>query len=161
VNWSPDGRRVAVFDGTRIRLVDVATAQNLGSQPGVPGDKPNHPIAARVYPPDPSAGKPTTVPTVTLQRPPAPTRATSLAPVFLDATTLVAVYDCCIGYSHLVAFDLRTGRRTMFAELYGPPENISRIGGERLLVVTAAHQLVTATRGDTRVVAKGITAAAV
>ena len=37
INWSPDGRRVAVFDETRIRLVDAANAQDVPSQPAVAG----------------------------------------------------------------------------------------------------------------------------
>jgi hypothetical protein len=37
INWSPDGRRVAVFDDSRIRLVDVANAQDAPSQPSVAG----------------------------------------------------------------------------------------------------------------------------
>src|SRR5207244_2120502 len=37
INWSPDGGRVAVFDGDRIRLVDVASARNVMSQPSVEG----------------------------------------------------------------------------------------------------------------------------
>jgi hypothetical protein len=36
INWSPDGRRIAVFDGARIRLVDVANANDVMSQPSVP-----------------------------------------------------------------------------------------------------------------------------
>jgi hypothetical protein len=78
------------------------------------------------------------------------TTATSQAPVYLDANTLVVVYDCCTGYSHLNAFDLRTGRRSAFAKLYGPPVNIIRIGTGRLLVVTAANLLVVASRGHTQ-----------
>jgi hypothetical protein len=37
INWSPDGRRLAVFDGTVIRLVEVATATTVDSQPPLPG----------------------------------------------------------------------------------------------------------------------------
>jgi hypothetical protein len=36
INWSPDGRRIAIFDGDRIRLVDVANANDVMSQPSVP-----------------------------------------------------------------------------------------------------------------------------
>jgi Tol biopolymer transport system component len=36
INWSPDGRRVAVFDGSRIRLVEVATARDVPSQAALP-----------------------------------------------------------------------------------------------------------------------------
>jgi hypothetical protein len=88
-----------------------------------------------------------------------PTTATSRAPVYLDAHTVVAVYDCCIGLSHLVAFDLRTGRRTTFATLYGPPVNMIRIGPGRLLVVTAAGLLVVATQGHTQQLATGVASA--
>jgi hypothetical protein len=154
LNWSPDGTKVAVYAGDQIRIVDVATAQDLGSQPTVPGDVPNHPISKRVYPSAPPSG------TTTVTPPPAPTTATSQAPVYLDANTLVAVYDCCIGLSHLAAFDLRTGKRTTFATLYGPPEAIVRIGTGRLLVLTAAKLLVVATRGHTEQLATGLSAAA-
>jgi hypothetical protein len=155
---------IAVYDGTRLRLVTVATARDLASQPPVPGDTPNHPISARVYPSAPAPGStppqlPPGVPVVTVRPPPAPTTATSMAPVFLDANTLVAVCDCCVGYSHLVAFDLRTGRQTAFATLYGPPESMSRLKPGVLLVVTAAHLLVTAKQGHTRLVATEISAA--
>ena len=37
INWSPDGRYVALFDGTAIRVVDVATATTVDSQPEIPG----------------------------------------------------------------------------------------------------------------------------
>jgi hypothetical protein len=96
---------------------------------------------------------------ITLARPSAPTTATSAAPVYLDANTLVGVYDCCIGLSHLSAFDLRTGNRTTFATLYGPPVDMVRAGPGRLLVVTAANLLVIATRGKTVQLATGISAA--
>src|SRR5439155_25951207 len=120
------------------------------------------PISKRVYPSGPPPGTTTVAPppgvsvvTVTAT-PPMQTTATSQAPVFLDASTLVVVYDCCTGYSHLDAFDLRTGKRTAFATLYGPPVNIIRIGSGRLLVVTAAHLLVVASRGRTQQLATGI-----
>ncbi len=35
VNWSPDGRTVALYDGSRIRLVDVANAADVPSQPAL------------------------------------------------------------------------------------------------------------------------------
>ena len=35
INWSPDGRRVVLFDRERLRLVDVATAADIPSQPGL------------------------------------------------------------------------------------------------------------------------------
>jgi hypothetical protein len=165
LNWSPDGTKIAVFAGDQIRIVDVATAQDLGSQPTVPADAPNHPISKRIYPSGPAPGTSTVAPppgvaviTITT-RPPMQTTATSQAPVYLDANTLVVVYDCCTGLSHLVAFDLRTGKRTPFATLYGPPVNIVRIGNGRLLVVTAANLLVIATRGRTEQLATRISAA--
>jgi hypothetical protein len=37
INWSPDGRHLALFDGTVIRVVDVATATTVDSQPEIPG----------------------------------------------------------------------------------------------------------------------------
>lgn len=92
-------------------------------------------------------------------KPPMQTTATSQAPVYLDANTLVVVYDCCTGYSHLNTFDLRTGKRSAFAKLYGPPVNFIRIGTGRLLVVTAANLLVVASRGHTQQLATRISAA--
>jgi hypothetical protein len=35
VNWSPDGRRIAVFDRETIRLVDAAHAQRIDTEPSV------------------------------------------------------------------------------------------------------------------------------
>ena len=165
LNWSPDRTKIAVFAGDQIRIVDVATAQDLESQPTVPGDVPNHPISKRIYPSEPPAGTATVapapgVPVITITtRPPPQTTSTSSAPVYLDANTLVVVYDCCTGLSHLVAFDLRTGKRTAFATLYGPPVNIVRVGSGRLLVVTAANLLVVATRGHAEQLATRISAA--
>ena len=37
VNWSPDGRRLAIFDQYVVRLVDPAKATSVASQPAVPG----------------------------------------------------------------------------------------------------------------------------
>jgi hypothetical protein len=37
INWSPDSRRIAVFDGNRTRLVDVGRASDVRSQPSVAG----------------------------------------------------------------------------------------------------------------------------
>jgi Tol biopolymer transport system component len=163
LSWSPDGTKVAVFAGDRIRIVDVAIAHDLASQPTVPGDVPDHPISKRIYPPPPTGtstvAPPPGVTVVTVAPPPAPTTATSRAPAYLDANMLVALYDCCIGLSHLVAFDLRTGKHTAFATLYGPPVNVTRIGAGRLLVLTAANLLVVATRGHAEQLATGISAA--
>jgi WD40-like Beta Propeller Repeat len=166
LNWSPDGTKIAVFAGDQIRIVDVATAQDLASQPTIPGDVPNHPISKRTYPSGPPPGTSTVAPppgglrviTVTTP-PPTQTTATSQAPVYLNADTMVVVYDCCTGYSHLSAFNLQNGKRSVFATLYGPPVNIIRIGPGRLLVVTAAKLLVLATRGHTQQLATGISAA--
>jgi hypothetical protein len=165
LNWSPDGAKIAVFAGDQIRIVDVATAQDLASQPTIPGDIPNHPISKRIYPSGPPPGASTVapppgVPVITITtKLPMQTTATSHAPVYVDANTLVVVYDCCTGYSHLNAFDLRTGKRSVFATLYGPPVNIIRIGTGRLLVVTAANLLVVATRGRAQQLATRISAA--
>jgi hypothetical protein len=166
LGWSPDGRSIAAFDGTRIRLVDVAVARELATQPGVRGDDPGHPIAPRTYSPSPAqtttAPSPASPPvqTVTVAPPPTPTTATSTTPAFLDQQTIVADYDCCIGDQHLVAFDLASGRRTPFATLYGPPVTIARVAPGRLLIATAANLLYIVTKGEARVLATGITAAA-
>jgi hypothetical protein len=37
INWSPDGLQLAVFDGTVVRIVHVATAATVASQPELPG----------------------------------------------------------------------------------------------------------------------------
>lgn len=131
INWSPDGRAVAVFDGSRIRLVDVATASDVSSQPGVTGD---------------AAGS--------------SSRTPSLAPVFLDAHTLVVLADCCVGKQHLLAIDLRSGARTPFADLSSPTESVRRLGRGLLLTVTALDELAVVSSGHFRVIAKSITAAA-
>lgn len=52
LNWSPDGTRVAVFDGQRIRLVDVTRAHAVQSQPRIaePPSRVSHaPFLAPVY----------------------------------------------------------------------------------------------------------------
>ena len=84
---------------------------------------------------------------------------TGLAPVFLDAHTLVVLADCCIGRQHLIAVDLRSGARTAFAEISSPAENIQRSKAGVLLAVTALQELVLVTRGHARVIAGGIYAA--
>lgn len=131
LNWSPDGRSVAVFDGSRIRIVDVVRAADVPSQPGVPGDAP-------------STG----------------THTAWLAPVFLNADTLIVLADCCIGRQHLLAIDLRSATPTPFAELSSPAENIRRLKPRQLLTVTALNELVLVSRGRARVIARGVTAAA-
>jgi Tol biopolymer transport system component len=123
INWSPDGRRIAIFDGSMVRIVDVATARDVPSQPAVPGN-------------------------------------TGLAPVFLDANTLVVLADCCIGRQHLVAVELRSGARTAFAGLSSPAESIRRLKQRRLLTVTALNELAVVSRGRTRVLAKRVITAA-
>jgi hypothetical protein len=131
INWSPDGRAVAVFDGSRIRIVDVASAVDVPSQPGISGDAT-------------STG----------------THTPWLAPVFLNANTLVVLADCCIGRQNLLAIDLRSGTPTPFAELSSPAENIRRLKPGLLLTVTALNELALVSRGRARVIAHGITAAA-
>jgi hypothetical protein len=131
INWSPDGRSVAVFDGSRIRIVDVASAVDVPSQPGIPGDAP-------------SSG----------------TDTPWLAPVFLNADTLVVLADCCIGRQHLLAIDVSSGTPTPFAGVSSPAENIRRLKPGVLLTVTALSELALVSRGRARVIAHGISAAA-
>jgi hypothetical protein len=130
MNWSSDRRTIALFDGSTITLVDVATAATLSSQPALPGYTP---VLGRTPP---------------------------LAPVFRNASTLVVLVGCCIGRQQLVAVDLHSGARRRFARLSSPPETIRRLDGQRLLAVTAQNELVSVSRGRTRVLARGIVAAA-
>ncbi len=122
INWSPDGRRIALFDGSRIRIVDALSATDVPMQPA---------------------------------RPPG-----ELAPVFADRNTLVVLTGCCIGPQRLVAVDLRSGRHTSFATLSSPVEQVRRVSTSRLLVVTALRELVVASRGHVRVIARRVAAAA-
>jgi WD40 repeat protein len=131
INWSPDGRRIAIFDGSTIRIVDVTSARDVTAQPALPGDP--------VRPGE---------------------RDTGLAPVFLDANTLVVLADCCISRQHLVAVDLRSGLRTPFSRLSSPAEAIRRLKQRRLLTVTALNELAVVSRGRTRVLARRIITAA-
>jgi hypothetical protein len=130
INWSPEGRTIAVFDGSTIRLVDVESARTLSSQPALPGYTP---VLGRTPP---------------------------LAPVFLNPSTLVVLVGCCIGPQRLVAVDLRSGVRMAFARLSSPPESVRRLGRGRLLAVTALHELAIVSRGHTQVIARGIVVAA-
>jgi len=130
INWSPDGTTIAVFDGRAIRLVDVASATTLPSQPLLPGDTPT------------------------------PGRTSLLAPVFLNGGTLIVLAGCCIGPQQLVAVDLSSGGRESFAKLSSPPENLKRLKPGLLLTVTALNELVIVSRGHSRVIARGIVAAA-
>lgn len=122
INWSPNGRYLALFDGTVIRVVDVATATTVDSQREIPG-------------------------------------STGLAPVFLDQQTLIVLANCCIGRQRLVAVDLRSGARTVFAQVQSPVENVRRLNSGALLAVTALHRLVRLAPGRARVIATGIVAA--
>lgn len=121
INWSPEGQRVVLFDRKRLRLVDVATATDIPSQPAL---------------------------------------TPAYAPVFLDAYTLVVLANCCIGRQQLVTIDIRSGVIGSFAELSAPPEIIRRLKPGLLLTVTASGELALVSRGRTRVIARGITAAA-
>src|SRR5207247_10247902 len=118
ISWSTDDKLVALFDGKQIRLVTVATARTIGSQPPAQG----------------------TVPT-------AGGATGSLAPVFVDTRKLVVLDNCCIGDQRLVAIDLASGSRRLFATLAAPPESLARIEPGVLLVVTAARQLLVLTKG--------------
>lgn len=130
LNWSPDGTRVAVFDGNRIRLVDIATATNLQSQPPIPG------------PPGRPGGTP------------------FLAPVYLDAHDLVVETNCCIGSQHLATIDLISGARRPFATLTSPPQNLWRLRSGGLLTEDALGELALVSRGRVRVIATHIAAVA-
>jgi hypothetical protein len=130
INWSPDGRRIAVFDGHRIRLVGVATARSVESQPSIPGP----------------AGH--------------PGRTPFLAPAYLNLHELVVDANCCERRQHLAAIDLSSGARSPFATLSSPPQNVWRVGPGTLLVEDALNELVLVSRGRVQVVASRIAAAA-
>jgi hypothetical protein len=130
INWSPDGRRVAVFDDSQIKLVDAARAPDVASQPALPGDTPT------------------------------PGQTSWLAPVFVDARTVVVLEGCCIGRQQLVAVDLSSGTQNPFAVLSSPVEGVRRYGQGRLLVVTALRELALVSRGKVRVIVRRIQAAA-
>ena len=84
----------------------------------------------------------------------------AIAPVFLDRRTLVVLTHCCIGPQRLVAVDLRSGKATRFATLSSPVEQVRGVGASKLLVVTALNELAFVSRGQVRVVARRIVAAA-
>ncbi len=122
LNWSPDGRSIALSDGTRVRVVHISTATTVDSEPSIPGGK-------------------------------------GLAPVFLDRDTVIVLANCCVGRQNLVAVDLRSGSRKLFAHISSPDENVRTVKRGTLLAVTALHQLVRVTRARVRLLANGILAA--
>jgi hypothetical protein len=128
VNWSPDGRLIAVVtrpDG--IALVDEMTATNIRTSMGPTGSQAS---------------------------------ITGLAPVFLDANTLVVLANCCIGRQRLVAVDVRSGATSPFVRLSSPPVYMRRLSAGKLLVVTTLGELAVVSRGHTRVIATDIWTAA-
>jgi hypothetical protein len=122
INWSPDGESVALFAGQNIRVVNVATATSVQTEPSVGNDF-DH------------------------------------SPVFLDRHRLVVLANCCIGTQQLVAVDLGSGARSQFARIGAPDEQVRRLKGGALLVVTALQRLVTVRQGRVHKIAKGIVAA--
>ena len=119
INWSPNGRSIALADGNKVRIVNVARARTVESEPAIPGSK-------------------------------------GLSPVFLDRRTIVVLANCCVGRQKLVAVDLRSGSRKLFARISSPDENVRRVGRGTLLAVTALHELVRVTQGHVRVISSGI-----
>ena len=83
----------------------------------------------------------------------------SLAPVFLEAHRLVVLADCCVGHQHLVTVDLRSGRQAPFAEISAPVVSIRRLGPSRLLVANQLGQLLLVSRGHSKTIATGVSAA--
>jgi hypothetical protein len=122
LGWSPDARRIALYDGHTLRIADAQATAPASSQPAVAGG--------------------------------------GLAPVYLDARTLVLLANCCIGSQRLVAVDLRTKTRSTFAHISSPVETGQRLRDGMLLLTTALDELVVVSRGHARVLAHGITAAA-
>lgn len=82
-----------------------------------------------------------------------------LAPVFQDQTTLVALADCCVGTLRLVSVDLESGQERPFGTILGPPVNILPLSRSHLLVLTQLHQLALVSPGETKVIARHLTAA--
>ncbi len=138
INWSPDGRRIAIFDGRRVKLVDVAHARDVASQPPLAGE-----------------GEPIRIDGMSVGH------AALKAPVWVGTDSLVVLANCCIGHQHLIKIDLRSGKRRRFATLSAPDEQVRRVHAATLLVVTAAGELALVSDGRVRALAAGITAAAV
>jgi hypothetical protein len=139
INWSPDGRFVAVLTRnglvngrlqgppSAMRLVNVASAQSVESQP----------LALH-------SSRTLTAPT---------------APVFLDRRTLLVDENCCIGDQSLVSYEVGGDQPRSFSLLSSPPTSIKTLSHEQIVVVTALHELAVVSRGHTRVIATGIEAA--
>lgn len=114
INWSADGSSIAIWDGTVIRIVNVATASAVDSEPSLPGD-------------------------------------TGLAPVFLDQNTVVVETNCCNGRQNLMAVDLQSGSRKLFAHISSYIDTVRRLKDGSLLIANGYHDLVRVTPGHVRV----------
>ena len=129
-NWSPDGRHAVLLDGRHTVLLGGHRLRLVDT------------ATARTVESQPSVGS-----------------IHSLAPVFLDAQRLVVLANCCRGRQRLVTVDLRSGRRTPFAEISSPVVSIRRFGPGRFLVADQLGQLLLVSRGQSKIIATGIGAA--
>ena len=128
-NWSPDGRHAVLLDGRHTVLLGGDRLRLVDT------------ATARTVDSQPSVGN------------------LVLAPAFLDAHRLVGLANCCIGRQRLVTVDLRSGRRTPFAEISSPVVSIRRFGPGRFLVADQLGQLLLVSRGQSKIIATGIGAA--
>lgn len=136
LNWSPLSDRIVLdssSSSTRhtpnsrvLRVVSVAKARNVESQPAV---------ASAVQP--------------------AP-----VAPVFLDATTILADVNCCVGIQRLAAVSASGHSSAPFAHLSAPPIEITKWAHAEVMVVTALGQLELVSRTGVELLASGVRAAA-
>jgi hypothetical protein len=128
-NWSPDGRHAVLSDGDHAALLGGNRLRMVDT------------ATARSVDSQPSVG------------------GHLLAAAFLDAHRLVALANCCMGRQRLVTVDLRSGRRTPFAEISSPVVSIRRFGPGRFLVADQLGQLLLVSRGQSKIIATGIGAA--
>jgi hypothetical protein len=83
-----------------------------------------------------------------------------LAPTFLSSKRLVGLTNCCIGRQRLSVVNATTGKRSRFAVVPAPPENIGRVRHGVLIAVTALRQLVLISKGKVQIIARGVAVSA-
>jgi hypothetical protein len=83
---------------------------------------------------------------------------TLLAPVYLNANTIVAEANCCIGSQELVKLDVRAGRESNFARISSPVQTVQSVAPGTLLISDALNQLISVSRSRVRILRQGIVA---